>query len=130
GSLTSVGAFASLTGGQITIALAEEVLQKFFRDETRNITIDSIQKLVCKHYNIKVSEVKSAKKIKTLTLPRQIAMYLCREYTNESYPSIGQEFGGKDHSTVIHAVKNIKLKLKEDISLKNALNILEKELQR
>lgn len=130
GSLTSVGAYASLTGGAITVSLAEEVLQRFFRDEARNITIESIQKLVCKHYSIKVSEMKSSKKIKTLTLPRQIAMYLCREYTSASFPTIGDEFGHKDHSTVIHAVKTIKRKLKEDISLKNAMAILEKEVQR
>ena len=130
GSLTSVGAYASLTGGAITVSLAEEVLQRFFRDEARNITIESIQKLVCKHYSIKVSEIKSSRKIKTLTLPRQIAMYLCREYTSASFPAIGDEFGHKDHSTVIHAVKTIKRKLKEDLSLKNAVAVLEKEIQR
>lgn len=130
GSLTRVGAYASLTGGDITISLAEEVLQKFFRDEARNITVEFIQKLVCKHYSIKISEIKSSRKTKSLTLPRQIAMYLSREYTSCSFPAIGEKFGNKDHSTVIHAVKSIKNKLKDDISLKNALTILEKELQR
>ena len=130
GSLTRVGAYASLTGGAITVSLAEEVLQKFFRDEARNVTVEFIQKLVCKHYSIKVSEIKSSRKTKALTLPRQIAMYLSREYTSCSYPSIGEKFGNKDHSTVIHAVKSVKNKLKDDISLKNALTILEKELQR
>ena len=128
GSLTSVGAYASLTGSEITVALAEEVLQKFFRDQSHRITIEQIQKIVSRHYNIKVNEMKSARKIKTFTLPRQIAMYLCREYTNSSFPRIGEEFGRKDHSTVIHAVKTIRRKMKEDISLKNSLNILEKEI--
>ncbi len=130
GSLTRVGAYASLTGSEITVSLAEQVLQKYFRDYGRNITIEYIQKLVSKHFGIKVSEMKSAKKTKSLTLPRQLAMYLCREYTNSSFPRIGEEFGRKDHSTVIHAVKTIQRKVKEDPSLKNSLAVLEKELER
>jgi chromosomal replication initiator protein len=130
GSLTRVGAYASLTGSQITLSLAEQVLQKYFRDYGRNITIEYIQKLVAKHFGIKVSEMKSARKTKSLTLPRQLAMYLCREYTNASFPRIGEEFGRKDHSTVIHAVKTIQRKVKEDPSLKNSLSVLEKELER
>jgi chromosomal replication initiator protein len=130
GSLTRVGAYASLTGSEITVSLAEEVLQKYFRDYGRSITIDYIQKLVAKHYDIKVSEMKSSRKIKSLTLPRQIAMYLSREYTTASFPRIGDAFGGKDHSTVIHAVKTIQRKMKEDPSLKNSLAVLEKDLER
>jgi chromosomal replication initiator protein len=130
GSLISVGAFASLTGSQITIPLAQEVLQKHFRDQKPIVTIDSIQKIVAKHFNLKIQDLKSSRKLKSLTLPRQIAMYLCRELTTNSFPRIGEEFGRRDHSTVIHAVKTIAAKMKTDSTLRDAVAILEKEIQR
>ena len=130
GSLNRVGAFAALTRSQITVDLAEQVLQKYFRDQKHTITIEYIQKLVAKHFNVKVQDLKSSRKLKIFTLPRQIAMYLCREHTNNSFPRIGEEFGRKDHSTVIHAVNTIRSKLKDDISLRNSVAILEKEIQR
>jgi chromosomal replication initiator protein len=130
GSLNRVGAFAHLTGSQITVTLAEQVLQKYFRDQKCTITIEYIQKLVAKHFNVKVQDLKSSRKLKMITLPRQIAMYLCREHTNNSFPRIGEEFGRKDHSTVIHAVNTIRAKLKDDISLRNSISILEKEIKR
>jgi len=130
GSLISVGAFASLTGSVITIALADEVLQKHFRDLKPSITIEFVQRVVARHFNLKVHDLKSARKLKSVTLPRQIAMYLCREHTNHSYPHIGEEFGGKDHSTVIHAVKSIQRKIKDDNAVRGAVTVLEKEIQR
>ena len=130
GSLISVGAFASLTGSVMTISLAEEVLQKHFRHQKPAITIEFIQRVVARHFNLKVQDLKSSRKHKAVTLPRQIAMYLCREHTNHSFPQIGEEFGRKDHSTVIHAVKSTRLKLKDDIAIRSAFAVLEKEIQR
>ncbi len=130
GSLISVGAFASLTGSLITVALADEVLQKHFRNQKPTITIEFVQRVVARHFNLKVHDLKSARKLKSMTLPRQVAMYLCREHTNNSFPQIGDEFGGKDHSTVIHAVKSIKLKLKDDNTIRSAIAVLEKEILR
>jgi len=130
GCLIRLGAFASLTGSVITVALADEVLQKHFRDQKPSITIEFVQRVVARHFNLKVHDLKSARKLKSVTLPRQIAMYLCREHTNNSYPHIGEEFGGRDHSTVIHAVKVIKVKLKDDNTVRSAVAVLEKEILR
>ncbi len=130
GCLIRLGAFASLTGSVITVALADEVLQKHFRDQKPSITIEFVQRVVARHFNLKVHDLKSARKLKSVTLPRQIAMYLCREHTNNSYPHIGEEFGGRDHSTAIHAIKVIKLKLKDDNTVRSAVAVLEKEILR
>ena len=107
GMLIRLGAFASLTGNEITLKMAREVLKDIIVDKTRELTIEIIQKQVADHFKIKVSELKSEKRLKALVVPRQIAIYLCRELTKASYPEIGEKFGGKDHSTIIHSVKKI-----------------------
>lgn len=87
-----------------------------------------IQKFVAKFFSIKISDLKSDKQLKTLVIPRQIAIYLCRELTKSSYPEIGKKFGGKDHSTIIHSFKKIARLISSDNELKNTVGTLKKGL--
>ncbi|MCK4691453.1 MAG: chromosomal replication initiator protein DnaA, partial [Desulfuromonadales bacterium] len=93
-------------------------------EQSREITIENIQKIVANHYQIKTSDLKSPKRLKTLVLPRQIAMYIGRKLTSASYPEIGAKFGGKDHSTVIHAIKKIEKNMGEDLQLRSTIEKL------
>ncbi len=128
GSLTRLGAFASLTKTEITIDLAKEVLQNTLRGNSREVTIESIQKTICDYFNIKLGDLKAKRRTKDIALPRQVAMYLSRKYTATSFPAIGSKFGGRDHSTVIHAAKTIEKKLKDDPQMQRTIEKLEKNL--
>jgi chromosomal replication initiator protein len=120
GSLIRLLAYASLTGRDISVPLAQEVLRDVLRHEERVVTIDSIQKFVAEYYRLKLAELKSKNNSKSVALPRQVAMYLCKALTNASLPEIGKSFGGKHHSTVIHSVRKV-----EDLRRKdNTFNIL------
>jgi chromosomal replication initiator protein len=131
GSLTRLGAFASLNRCSITVEFAREVLHSVLRDKAeRAITIESIQKTVCEFYNIKPNDLRSKKKTRNVALPRQIAMYLCRRYTAASFPVIGDRFGGRDHSTVIHAAQVVERRLQQDASLRATVERLEKIIDR
>ena len=107
GSLIRLIAYASLTGREITLALAQDVLRNVMQNDDRAVTIESVQKAVADHYSLKVTELKSKNNSKSVALPRQIAMYLCKNLTNASLPEIGRSFGGKHHSTVIHSIRKI-----------------------
>lgn len=128
GYLVRIGAYASLTATPINLAMAQEVLKDILVEKRRELTVEEIQKLVANHYSIKLSDLKSAKRMKALVLPRQIAMYLSRQLTSCSYPEIGERFGGKDHSTIIHAIKKIEKNMEEDYQLRSVINNLKKEL--
>jgi chromosomal replication initiator protein len=128
GSLTRLGAFASLTRANMTIDLAKEVLRNTLRGSQREITIEGIQKTICDYYNIKVGDLKAKRRTKNIAIPRQVAMYLCRKYTETSFPAIGDKFGGRDHSTVIHASKTIERKIKEDPYMLTTIEKLERNL--
>jgi chromosomal replication initiator protein len=128
GYLIRIGAFASLTATPISLAMAQEVLKDILIEKRRELTVEEIQKLVANHYSIKISDIKSAKRMKALVLPRQIAMYLSRQLTSCSYPEIGERFGGKDHSTIIHAIKKIEKAMDEDFQLRSTIDNLKKEL--
>jgi len=128
GSLTRLGAFSSLTRSTITIELAKEVLRNTLRGAQREITIEGIQKTICDYYNIKVGDLKAKRRTKNIAIPRQVAMYLCRKYTETSFPAIGDKFGGRDHSTVIHASKTIERKIKEDPYMLTTIEKLERNL--
>lgn len=129
GALIRLGAYASLTGKAITVELAKDILKATIGDKEKAVTYDAIQKAVADHFQIKLQEMKAKKRTKNLVMPRQVAMYLCRELTNLSYPEIGKYFGGKDHTTVIHACRQIE-KLKEKESrLKDAIDALTKALK-
>jgi chromosomal replication initiator protein len=130
GALTRLRAYSSLTGSEITAAMAKETLKDIFSDRQKMISIDNIQKNVSSFYNISLSDMKSSKKLKIYALPRQIAMFLCRTMTKSSFPEIGEKFGGKDHSTVIYAVRQIEKRLNEDRELKNTIETLKNQLQK
>jgi chromosomal replication initiator protein len=130
GALTRLRAYSSLTGSEISLSMAKETLKDILSDRQKMITIDSIQKAVAANFNISVSDLKSAKRLKIYSIPRQISMYLCRAMTKCSYPEIGEKFGGKDHSTVIHAVRQVEKKLSEDRDLNNLVETLKNQLQK
>jgi len=124
GYLIRIGAYSSLTSTPISVEMAKKILKDILIENNREITIEKIQKNVADHFNIKVNELKSSKRLKNIVLPRQISMYICRKLTNLSYPEIGAKFGGKDHSTIIHAVKKIEILMKEDIQMKGIIERL------
>jgi chromosomal replication initiator protein len=107
GSLIRLIAFASLTGREISLALAQDVLRNVLQHDERAVTIEGIQKFVSDYYQLKHGELKSRNNSKSIAMPRQIAMYLCKSLTNASLPEIGRSFGGKHHSTVIHTIRKI-----------------------
>jgi len=100
-------AYASLTGQEISLSLAQEVLKNILDHDERAVTIEIIQKYVADYYNLKLVELKSRNNSKSVAMPRQIAMYLCKTLTNASLPEIGKSFGGKHHSTVIHSIRKV-----------------------
>ena len=128
GMLIRLGAFSSLTGNEITLKMAREVLKDIIVDKTRELSIEIIQKQVAEFYKVKVSELKSEKRQKAIVVPRQVAIYLCRELTKASYPEIGEKFGGKDHSTIIHSVKKIERLSEQDADLKGTIENLRRGL--
>ncbi len=128
GYLVRIGAYASLTATPITIDMAKEVLKDIIVEYSQEITVEDIQKKVTNYFNIKISDIKSAKRTKKFVYPRQIAMYLCRQLTPCSYPEIGEYFGGKDHSTVIHAIKKIDAELTTNTSLKQSIKNIKNTL--
>jgi chromosomal replication initiator protein len=128
GMLIRLGAYASLTGSEITLSMAKEVLKDIIVEKNRDISVEMIQKFVAEFFSIKVSDMKSDKRLKTLVIPRQIAIYLCRDLTKSSYPEIGDKFGGKDHSTIIHSFKKIARLVESDVELKNTIDTLKRGL--
>lgn len=105
---------ASLHGADLDLPMAQELLKQIVRDPARSTTVDSIQRAVADHYQVRVSDLKSKNRSQSFTLPRQIAMYLSRELTRASTPEIGRRFGGKDHSTVIHSTNKIRELIHKD----------------
>ncbi|MDP8254945.1 MAG: chromosomal replication initiator protein DnaA [Candidatus Alcyoniella australis] len=130
GAYIRAHAFASLSGKQLTVELAREVLKHMIRDKNHRPTIEDIQKTVADYYHVKVHDLRGHRKPKIIAHPRQVAMYLSRKITEASYPEIGQRFGGKDHSTVIHAVNRIVKKMQEDINLSGEIDSLLKTLSK
>ena len=124
GSLIRLIAFASLTGREITLALAQEVLRNVLQNDDRAVTIEIVQKAVADHYSLKVSELKSKNNSKSVAMPRQIAMYLCKALTNASLPEIGKSFGGKHHSTVIHSIRKVEDMRQKDGDFNTLINSL------
>ena len=114
GMLIRLGAYSSLQDIPITLAMARHNLKDIIVDKKKEITVEIIQKVVADHFGLKVADLKSEKRLKTFVQARQIAVWLCRDMTSSSYPDIGQKFGGKDHSTVIHAAKKIEKQISAD----------------
>ncbi|MBT6123130.1 MAG: chromosomal replication initiator protein DnaA [Candidatus Puniceispirillum sp.] len=127
GALNRIMAHAMLVGREITIESTADLLADLLRASSRQISVDSIQKQVAAHYGIRVSEMFSARRARNIARPRQVAMYLTKNLTSLSYPEIGRQFGGRDHTTVMHAVKTIETltlsdsRLGEDVDLLRSL---------
>src|SRR5512134_3224236 len=129
GYLIRIGAHASLTRREINLDLAEAILHPLIGNGGREVTPEQIQKAVADHYGVKVSELRSDRKHKVIAMPRQMAMFLMREMTRCSFPDIGKQFGGRDHTTVMYAVKKIEKKLADDVSLRSTVDALRKKIE-
>ncbi|GAA0178230.1 chromosomal replication initiator protein DnaA [Clostridium sediminicola] len=129
GALIRIVAYSSLTNKEISEELAAEALKDIIsHDAKKQITIKFIQEIVANYFNMKIEDLKSSRRTRNITYPRQIAMYLSRKLTDMSLPKIGEEFGGRDHTTVIHAYEKISMNLKKDDSLKNVISELTKKI--
>lgn len=129
GALIRLSAFSSLSGRPITLNMTQELFKHILRDQSVVCSIESVQKLVADYYQIKVSELKSARRIRSLVEPRQMAMYICKKHLQASFPEIGQKFGGKDHTTVMHACRKIEEHLPKNPKMRDDLNFFEKSLK-
>jgi chromosomal replication initiator protein len=126
GALTRLHAMSSIKSVPISLEMAKTALKPLLQPKVVNVTVDDIKKAVSSHFNIKVSEIISKRRTKNLSFPRHIAMYLCRKHTTASYPEIGEHFGGRDHSSVIHAASVVSGKLSTDAAVKEIINNIEK----
>ena len=129
GLLLRVIAYASFTRRTIDLNLTKEVLAEFICDVNKNFNIATIMAAVAHHFEIKVSDIKSKKRTRNISVPRQIAMYLCRTKTKLSLPEIGRQFGGKDHTTVIFANKKISENINKNNDLKKVINIIVSDIE-
>src|SRR5438046_7185266 len=124
GSLTRMVAFCSLSGRDMSVELAQEVLSDLWGEEEKIITIEHIQRKVAEVFGIKLSDMRAQNRTKSVAFPRQIAMYLSRQLTHASLSDVGRAFGGKDHTTVLHAVTKLQALLQEDPKLKQTIDTL------
>ena len=130
GSITRLIAYSAImSGADITLDLAIEALKDFIsKGMSEKNDVHRIQKIVSEYFQISVEDIRSKKRSSNISFPRQIAMYLCREMTSESFPKIGTEFGGKDHSTVMHSVEKIENEIKVNKDLANIIEKLKKDI--
>jgi chromosomal replication initiator protein len=129
GALNRVVAHAQLVGRDITLETAQEFLHDLLRANDRRVTIEEIQKRVAEHFNIKISEMSSARRARSVARPRQVAMYLAKQLTARSLPEIGRKFGGRDHTTVLHAVKKVDELCARDASFAEDVELLKRMLE-
>ena len=129
GALTTVIAYSKLHGNKLTLDVAKEALHDLFTTKQHEINADYIKEITAKYFNVTIAEINGKKRTKNITLPRQVAMYLCREMTNMSLPKIGEEFGGRDHSTVIHACSRISDNIEQSADFKNLVVRIQNEIQ-
>lgn len=120
-SLTKMAAYADLVGKEITVEVAQQQLKNSFSaNQSANITIDRVQRVVAEYFNVTPADLKGKKRTKQVTFPRQVAMYIIREITDFSTTEIGLEFGGRDHTTVMHSCQRIEDRMKGDPTLEPA----------
>jgi chromosomal replication initiator protein len=129
GALNRIVAHATLVGRPITLETTQEVLHDVLRANDRRVTIEEIQKRVAEHYNIKLTEMHSARRARAVARPRQVAMYLAKQLTSRSLPEIGRKFGGRDHTTVMHAVKKVEELKGQDHSFAEDVELLRRMLE-
>ncbi len=124
-----LGAHSSLTGKTISVEMAKEVLRDLIFEEEKALTVEYVMKNVCEYYGLKVQDIKARKRTRDIAFPRQIAMYLSKILTDSSLSDIGKNFGGKDHSTVIHACKLIEERRKKDEEFDKKIDYLTKKIR-
>jgi chromosomal replication initiator protein len=129
GALTRLFAYASLVGREITLDMAQECLADILRASERKVTIDEIIRKVADHYTLRMSDLLSARRARSVARPRQVAMYLAKTLTSRSLPEIGRRFGGRDHTTVIHAVRKIEELKKTDSQVAEDVELLRRMLE-
>jgi chromosomal replication initiator protein len=129
GALTRLFAFASLVGREINLDMAQECLADILRVSERKVTIDEIIRKVADHYNLRMSDLLSARRARQVARPRQVAMYLAKTLTSRSLPDIGRRFGGRDHTTVIHAVRKVEELKKTDSQIAEDVELLRRMLE-
>ena len=129
GALNRVLAYHNLVGRPITLETTQEVLQDLLRANDRRVTIEEIQKRVAAHYNIRLSDMHSARRARAVARPRQVAMYLAKQLTSRSLPEIGRKFGGRDHTTVMHAVKRVEELRETDSGFAEDIDLLRRLLE-
>ena len=129
GALIRIVAYSSLTNSEITVELASEALKELFSSKARQLNVDLIKEVISNKFNIKIEDFNSKKRTRSISYPRQIAMYLARELTDLSLPKIGEEFGGRDHTTVMHAHEKISNDIKTDEDIRERIERITKELK-
>ena len=129
GALNRVIAYASFVGRPVSLEMAQDVLRDLLRASERRVTIDEIQRRVAEYFNVKMGDMLSARRARSVARPRQIAMYLSKQLTTRSLPEIGRKFGGRDHTTVIHAVRKIEQLRDEDAALDEDVDLLRRMLE-
>ncbi|WP_032112551.1 chromosomal replication initiator protein DnaA [Candidatus Paracaedibacter symbiosus] len=129
GALNRIIAHSTLVGREITLEMTQEVLRDLLKANDRRVTIEDIQKRVAEYYSIKTSDMQSARRSQNVARPRQIAMYLSKILTTRSLPEIGRKFGGRDHTTVIHAVKKVEELFSQDKEFAEDIEILRRTLE-
>jgi len=129
GALNRIHAQTQLVGRPIALEGVQELLQDLLRSNDRRVTIDEIQKRVAEHYNIRLADMHSARRARAVARPRQVAMFLCKQLTPRSLPEIGRKFGGRDHTTVIHAVRRIEELRTNDRTLAEDIELLRRMLE-
>lgn len=129
GALNRIIAHSMLVGREVTIDMAQEVLRDLLRANDRRVSVDDIQRKVAEHFNLRLSDMQSNKRLRTIARPRQIAMYLAKQFTTNSLPEIGRKFGGRDHTTVMHAVKKVAELMETEHSVAEDVEILQRMLQ-
>jgi chromosomal replication initiator protein len=131
GALIRVASFASLTGKKLTLQVVEGLLREVLHEEGRySVNIDSIQKKVAEHFDIRLADMTSKRRPENIAFPRQIAMFLSRQMTESSLNTIGEAFGGRDHGTVLHACRLVKDRMEVDAQVRQVVAYLEKQLLR
>lgn len=129
GALNRVVAHATLCGREISLETAQEVLHDLLRANDRRVTIEEIQKRVAEHFNVRISDMSSARRARAVARPRQVAMYLAKQLTSRSLPEIGRKFGGRDHTTVMHAVRKVEELRATDTSFSEDIELLRRMLE-
>ena len=129
GALKRVLAYARFNNAQVNVATAREALKDLLAVLNRQVSIENIQKTVADYFKIKVSEMYSKKRFRSVARPRQVAMALAKELTQQSLPEIGEAFGGRDHTTVLHSVRKVEQMMKDDADLTQEIELLKRMLE-